>query len=129
MLLLHQLFTPDMPIRLRRVESLFTAAERTGSGDRLEMPGAANVDSVGSGGAWDAVEYCILEFGAGRACPEDEEQRQECRRPLSLMADDVRKSALPCAWRLPPGEVGGGFVPPCVADEADADRFFHNGKC
>ena len=52
----HQLLAPDIPIRLRRVESAFSAAEGFEFGGGGELPGAADEDSVGGDCALEVVE-------------------------------------------------------------------------
>lgn len=57
---LPQLLSPDIPIRLRRVESAFSAAERIEFGGRFELSITPDEDSVGGGYAMEVVEKGFL---------------------------------------------------------------------
>lgn len=65
---LHQLLILDIPIRLRRVESAFSAPEGFEVGGGFELPGTADEDAVGCGCALEIVEEDFF-FHAGLCLP------------------------------------------------------------
>ena len=65
---LHQLLTPDVLIRLGRVEAAISTTEGFEFGGGFELPSATDEDSVGGGCALEVVEKGFF-FHAGLSLP------------------------------------------------------------